>query len=76
MQVKTQIILKDAFKLILIIAFVGAWLYVSSPDKDNDTDTDFPKQTNTIEVHIKQLNGINHVVYRECVLIAERVTCG
>lgn len=44
MQVKTQLIIEDALKLLLIIAFVGAWLYVSEPDKDNETDTDFPKQ--------------------------------
>ena len=75
MQVKTQLLIEDTLKLLAVIAFVGAWLYVSSPDKDSDKDTDFPKQTNTIEVHIKQLNGINHVVYKECVMLAQRVEC-
>jgi hypothetical protein len=75
MQVKTQIILEDAFKLILIIAFIGAWLYMSEPDKDNDTDTDFPKHTNTVDVHVKQVGGINSVLYRKCILLADKVEC-
>jgi hypothetical protein len=75
MQIKTQLLIEDTLKLLAVVAFVGAWLYVAEPVEDSDKDTDFPKQTNTIEVHIKQLNGINHVVYRECVLLGNRVEC-
>jgi hypothetical protein len=65
----------DALKLLAVVAFVCAWLYVAEPVEDSDKDTDFPKQTNTIEVHVKQLNGINHVVYKECVMLGSRVEC-
>jgi hypothetical protein len=75
MQVKTQLLIQDIAKMVLIVIGVCIALYVTRLDDDSDTDTDFPKQTNTVDVHVKQLNGINHVVYRECVLLAERVEC-
>lgn len=44
-------------------------------DEDVEKDTDFPVQQKIIPVHHKQLGGINEVVFKECVLLAERVEC-
>ena len=76
MQVKTQLLIEDIAKIVLILIGVCVALYVTRLEDDSDNDTDFPKQTNTIEVHIKQFGRADMVVYRECVLLAERVTCG
>jgi hypothetical protein len=75
MQVKTQLLIEDVLGVISVIAFLCVALWLTSLDDDSDTDTDFPKQTNTIDVHVKQVGGINHVVYKECVMLAQRVEC-
>ena len=75
MQVKTQLLIEDIAKMALIVIGVCVALYVTRLEDDSDTDTDFVKQTNTIEVHIKQFGRADMVVYRECVLLAERVEC-
>jgi hypothetical protein len=73
MQVKTQLLIEDVLGVLSVIAFLCVALWLTSLDDDTEIDTDFVKHDNTIEVHIKQ--GMNQVVYRECVLLAERVEC-
>jgi hypothetical protein len=75
MQVKTQLLLEDIAKWLAVIFVVAVALYVTRLEDDNETDTDFPKHTNTIDVHVKQGGGINSVVYKDCVLLGEKVEC-
>lgn len=75
MQVKTQLLIEDIAKMLLIVLGVCVALYVTRLEDDSDTDTDFPKKTNTIEVHIKQFGRADMVVYRECVMLGNRVEC-
>ncbi len=73
MQVKTEILIENI--ILTIIAIAVFYIALQFTTEDSDTDTDFPKQDNTIEVHIKQFGRADMVVYRECVLLAERVEC-
>lgn len=56
-----------------MIIFFATLAYVG--DDDSDTDTDFVKHDNKIDVHVKQVGGINSVVYKDCVLLGQKVEC-
>jgi len=58
---------------------IGAVAYVVAvfmPARDMEAETDFPVETKpTVTVFIKQINGINPLVFKGCVLLAEKVEC-
>ena len=74
MQVTTQLLIEDIAKWVTIVGVVSLMLYATSRDEDVE-DTDFPKQDNTIEVHIKQFGRADIVVYKDCVMLAQKVEC-
>lgn len=74
MQVKTQIMLENiAMAIGAMIIFFATLAYVA--DDDSETDTDFHVRDNTIEVHIKQFGRADIVVYKDCVMLAQKVEC-
>jgi hypothetical protein len=74
MQVKTQLLLEDIAKWLAVIFVVAVALYVTRLE-DDENDTDFPVHDNKIEVHIKQFGRADIVVYKDCVLLSEKVEC-
>ena len=58
---------------------IGAVAYVVAvfmPARDMDDETDFHKHDKpTVTVFIKQINGINPLVFKGCVLLGSDVEC-
>jgi len=72
MQVKTQLLIEDILWYLSVIAFICVALWLTSLDDDDSV----PVETKpTVTVFIKQIDGINPLVFKECTLLAERVDC-
>ena len=58
---------------------IGAMAYVVAvfmPARDMEAETDFPKHEKpTVTVFIKQINGINPLVFEDCALLGQKVEC-
>jgi hypothetical protein len=74
MQVKTQLLIEDILCWLVIIAVVCVMLWLTS--LDDEEETDFVKETKpTVTVFIKQIDGINPLVFEDCAILGEKVEC-
>jgi hypothetical protein len=62
--------------LMWICISLMAFIVMAMPAIDLSEETDFPKQTKpTVTVFVKQFDGMNHMVFKGCVLLSETVEC-
>jgi hypothetical protein len=58
---------------------IGAMAYVVAvfmPERDMEAETDFIEHEKpTVTVFIKQINGVNPLVFKGCVLLGSQVEC-
>lgn len=72
MQVKTQLLIEDILWGLSVVAFVCVALWLTSLDDDDSV----PVETKpTVTVFIKQIDGINPLVFKGCVLLGNQVEC-
>lgn len=59
-----------------ILIFCAMCIPAFFTDYDKDKDTDFPKHEEPkVTVFIKQIDGINPLVFKDCAILGQKVEC-